>query len=90
MSEERLYAVDGVHEDQAVLIDDHGRALSRSVGDLPPGVAAGWILRIPVRSDGEPDFGAAAVDRTEMERRRRAQRKLLEDLEQEAHGPGTP
>jgi hypothetical protein len=71
MKGEHFLAVDRVHENDAVILDDHGRAFTVPLKELPEGVAARSVLRVVVADDGEPDWASAAVDEGETERRKR-------------------
>ncbi len=80
MKGEHFLAVDRVHESDAVILDDHGRAFTVALNDLPEGVEARSVLRVVVADDGEPDWSSAAIDEGETERRKRLSADLTNEL----------
>ena len=84
MKGEHFLAVDRVHQSDAVILDDHGRAFTVPLNDLPEGVEVRSVLRVVVADDGVPDWSSAAIDEGETERRKR----LSADLTDELRGSG--
>lgn len=80
MKGEHFLAVDRVHESDAVILDDHGRAFTVPLNALPDGVEARSVLRAVVADDGEPDWSSAAIDEGETERRKRLSADLTDKL----------
>jgi hypothetical protein len=87
MEGEHYLAVDRVHESDAVIVDDHGRAFTVPLDQLPDGMEPRTILRVAVAGDGTPDWTTAAIDPEETERRKKASADLTEKLRQsDEHG----
>jgi hypothetical protein len=82
MADEHFLAVDKVHESDAVIVDDHGRAFTVPLAQLPPGVAERTVLRVVLGDAGTPDWSSAAVDETETRRRMRRSQELTDKLMQ--------
>ena len=80
MKGEHFLAVDRVHQSDAVILDDHGRAFTVPLNDLPEGVEARSVLRVVVADDGVPDWSSAAIDEGETERRKRLSADLTDEL----------
>ena len=80
MEGEHYLAVDRVHESDAVIVDDHGRAFTVPLDQLPGGLERRTILRVVVAADGTPDWTTAAVDPDETQRRKQASADLTEKL----------
>jgi hypothetical protein len=75
-----LYAVDRVHDPDAVLVDDTGRAVTLALDRLPPGIAVGTVLRVAVDEAGTAEWESAVIDEEETERRRKKSAELTERL----------
>ncbi len=80
MASEHYLAVDKVHEADAVILDDHGRAFTVSLAELPAGLAERTVLKVVVAEDGTPDWTTAAIDNPETERRKQRSAELTEKL----------
>ena len=76
----RIYVVDRVEGETAVLVGDAGEEWKVPVGDLPLSVEEGTVLRVLCDPSGNPDWSAAAVDDTERSRSLDEAKRLLEDL----------
>lgn len=79
-SAERIYVVDRIELAVAVLVDEQGRTASVPVDRLPSGTGEGVVLRIPFEQN-VPNWSQAMVDRAETERRHKAARQTLDELE---------
>ena len=66
------YSFERVEDSVAVLIDDHGNAITVARGDLPPQARPGDVLRVC--------DGVYCVDSTETEARRERIRRLQDLL----------
>lgn len=73
-------AVDKVHASDAVIVDDHGRAFTVPLGELPAGLAERTVLKVLVADDGTPDWSSAEIDDGETRRRQRRSADLTEKL----------
>lgn len=87
MPREHFFAVDRVHENDAVIMDDTGRALTIPLDRLPTGVAARTVLRVSIDNEGNPHWSTAKIDEAETQRRKQAAGDLLNKLRRsDAHG----
>jgi hypothetical protein len=80
MAAEHLYAVDKLHREDAVLVDDQGRAARVPLSDLPQELTENSVLRVPVSGDDAPDWSGATIDQDETERRKRQSADFTEKL----------
>jgi hypothetical protein len=80
MGSPHYLAVDKVHASDAVILDDHGRAFTVPLNELPPGVAERTVLKVLVADDGTPDWSSAEVDEAETQRRQQRSADLTEKL----------
>ena len=82
-----LWIIDKLHEDKIVLVCDDGRAAAVPPASLPPTVETAMVLRVDSDAHGEPDWGSAAIDTEETERRRRRSAEMVRKLRQsDQHG----
>ena len=80
-------AVDRVHEEDAVIVDDHGRAFTVPLSALPSGLVARTVLEVLVADDGMPDWSSARIDVDETQRREQRSADLTEKLrDSDEHG----
>lgn len=86
---ERFYAVDRVASDNAIVVDDEGRAQTVPLTEFRRGIAETMVLRVPIDNAGEPTWSAAVVDPDETERRRRKSAQFLKALQQDEPGSGS-
>lgn len=77
---ERLFTVDRVHEREATLLDEHARALTLPLTELPERLQENTVLRVPVSEWGQPEWQAARIDVDETERRRNESAQIAEKL----------
>ncbi|UCF41023.1 MAG: DUF3006 domain-containing protein [Gemmatimonadota bacterium] len=80
MAAPHYLAVDKVHASDAVIVDDHGRAFTVPLSDLPAGLAERTVLKVIVADDGTPDWSSAEIDARETERRQQRSADLTERL----------
>lgn len=80
MHTERLFAVDRLAGNSAILVDDDGKVVTVPRERLPHRLREGDVLRVAVHHDGAPDWGRAEVDRAETERRKEAAGETLDEL----------
>lgn len=87
MASPHFLAVDKVHASDAVIVDDHGRAFTVPLRDLPSGVAERTVLEVLVDDEGTPDWSSARIDQAETQRREQRSAELTEKLrESDEHG----
>ncbi|MGD2134759.1 MAG: DUF3006 family protein [Gemmatimonadales bacterium] len=87
MATEQTFAVDRLHETDAVLVSDAGRACTVPLDQLPDGLEVRMVVRASVDDTGTPDWSTAAIDRDQTEKRRRASSELSEKLrDSDDHG----
>jgi hypothetical protein len=86
MPAERLYAVDRIESQRALLEDDDGTTLIVNVRSLPRGTKEGTVLRVPLDDAGNPEWNTAAIDDAETARRRAEARDRLERLKKRDPG----
>jgi hypothetical protein len=80
-------SVDRVHASDAVIVDDHGRAFTVPLSELPPDLAARTVLEVLVADDGTPDWSTAKIDEGETQRRQQRSADLTEKLrDSDEHG----
>lgn len=80
MSREEWYAVDRIERDRVVLVRDTGDEVTVPRESLPLAVREGSVLRVPLATQGGPDWAGARIDRAETERRLREARDTLREL----------
>jgi hypothetical protein len=87
MATEHYLAVDKVHDTDAVILDDHGRAFTVPLDQLPKGLTERAVLRVMVDDAGDPDWSSASLDTPETNRRKRLSAELTDKLrEADEHG----
>lgn len=87
MATEHTFAVDRLHENDAVLVADSGRAFTVQLDRLPNGLEVGMMLRASVDDAGNPDWSTATIDREETEKRKRPSTELSDKLrDSDEHG----
>ena len=74
------FSVDRLHESDAVLVDDHGRALTVPRGQLPQGIAERAVIRVEVDAAGTPNWGTAQLDPDEAKKHKRDSDELSQKL----------
>ncbi len=67
MSTERLYVVDRIEGEVAVLIDEDQRSVDAPVDRFQLPLHEGLALRVPIGDKGTPQWGKAEIDRREVE-----------------------
>ncbi len=67
MSTERLYVVDRIEGDVAVLIDEDQRSVDAPLDRFQLPLHEGLALRVPIGDKGAPQWGKAEIDRREVE-----------------------
>lgn len=82
MPTEQFYIVDRIKEEQAVLLDDEGHAMSVTLDQIPSGASRGSVLRVTLTADRAPDWSSAQIDEAETEKRRRQSGEILKKLEE--------
>jgi hypothetical protein len=80
MASPHYLAVDKVHTSDAVIVDDHGRAFTVPLSELPPDLAERTVLEVLMADDGTPDWSTATIDERETQRRQRRSADLTEKL----------
>lgn len=80
MSTQQRYSVDRLHEADAVLVDDDGRALTVPRKRLPRGVEERAVVVVSVDAAGAPDWSTATVDSSEAEKHKRDSDELSRRL----------
>ncbi len=80
MSVLHYYVVDRVHDDNAVVVDDMGRAVTVPAVLLPERIVEGSVLRVPVTGEAEAQWSRARIDDEEVDRRRRRSAEFAEQL----------
>ena len=80
MRRERLYVIDRLEGDHAVLVGDDGDTIRLARRELPAGAAEGEVLKVPLDEEDELDWGSANLDRDETRRRRAEAKRVLEEL----------
>lgn len=86
---ERFFTVDRVSSNDAIVVDDEGRARTVPLSEFTGGIAETMVLRVPIDNAGEPTWSAAVVDPHETERRRRKSAQFLQALQQDEPGSGS-
>jgi hypothetical protein len=77
---EKIYVVDRLEGDVAVLIGDDSRVAEVRRSDLPVEVAEGDCLSVPVAAEGSEAWGRARVDEELREQRMRDGQAALDEL----------
>ncbi len=85
MSTERLYVVDRIEGEVAVLIDEDQRSVDAPLDRFQVPLHEGLALRVPIGDKGAPQWGKAAIDRREADVQEAAE--MLEEL-RERDGDG--
>ncbi len=67
MSTERLYVVDRIEGEVAVLIDEDERSVDAPLDRFQLPLHEGLALRVPIGDKGAPQGGKAEIDRREVE-----------------------
>ncbi len=80
MQTEKLYAVDRIENERAVLVGDAGDTHEIPLAQLPGELREGVVLRVPMGEGGDPDWPAARVDEAETGRRLKEAERLLREL----------
>lgn len=86
MTGEAFYAVDRIERGRVVLLGDSGDELSVAIERLPPAITEGLVLRVPLATEGGPDWDRARIDRAETHRRLREAREILDELRERDPG----
>lgn len=87
MATEHSFTVDRLHEHDAVLVADSGRAFTVPLDRLPSGLEIRMTLRASVDDAGDPDWSTATIDREETERHKRPSTELSDKLrDSDEHG----
>ena len=73
MSTERLYVVDRIEGEVAVLIDEDQRSVDAPLDRFQLPLHEGLALRVPIGDKGAPQWGKAEIDRRETETREAAE-----------------
>ena len=76
----RIYVLDRIEDDLAVLIGDEGGQTTVARDRLPRGAREGSVLRVPHDEHGRSDWDSARLDEAETERRRREAAEMLREL----------
>ena len=66
MSTERLYVVDRIEGEVAVLIDEDQRSVDAAVDRFQLPLREGLALRVPIGDKGAPQWGKAEIDQREV------------------------
>jgi hypothetical protein len=69
MFTERVYTLDRIEGESAILNDDAGVSATVPARALPPGVREGIVLQVPLGTGGKPLWARARVDHAETARR---------------------
>ncbi len=67
MSTERLYVVDQIEGEVAVLIDEDQRSVDAPLDRFQLPLHEGLALRVPIGDKGAPQWGKAEIDRREAD-----------------------
>ena len=67
MSTERLYVVDRVEGEVAVLVDEDQRSVDAPLDRFQLPLHEGLALRVPIGDKGTPQWGKAQIDRREAD-----------------------
>ncbi len=87
MASPHYLAVDKVHASDAVILDDHGRAFTVPLSELPTDLAERTVLKVVVADDGTPDWSTAEIDAGETQQRQQRSAELTEKLrDSDEHG----
>ncbi len=78
MSTERLYVVDRIEGEVAVLIDEDQRSVDAPLDRFQLPLHEGLALRVPIGDKGAPQWGKAEIDRRESDIREADE--ILEEL----------
>ncbi len=78
MSTERLYVVDRIEGEVAVLIDEDQRSVDAPLDRFQVPLHEGLALRVPIGDKGAPQWGKAEIDRREADMRETEE--MLEEL----------
>ncbi len=78
MSTERLYVVDRIEGEVAVLIDEDQRSVDAPLDRFQVPLHEGLALRVPIGDQGAPQWGKAEIDRREAEMQE--SEEMLEEL----------
>ena len=78
MSTERLYVVDRIEGEVAVLIDEDQRSVDAPLDRFQVPLHEGLALRVPIGDKGAPQWGKAEIDRREADVQEAAE--MLEEL----------
>ncbi len=78
MSTERLYVVDRIEGEVAVLIDEDQRSVDAPLDRFQLPLREGLALRVPIGDKGAPQWGKAEIDRRETDIRETEE--MLEEL----------
>ena len=78
MSTERLYVVDRIEGEVAVLIDEDQRSVDAPLDRFQVPLHEGLALRVPIGDKGAPQWGKAEMDRREADVQEAAE--MLEEL----------
>jgi hypothetical protein len=82
----KLYVVDRLEGDRAVLIADDDPQVEVPTTSLPFRVKDGMVLRVPIDVHGHPTWTSAERDEAEERRRMNAARDRLERLQRRDPG----
>ncbi len=84
MSTERLYVVDRIEGEVAVLIDEDQRSVEAPLDRFQVPLREGLALRVPIGDKGAPQWGKAEIDRREGDVQEAAE--MLEELRERDAG----
>jgi len=74
------FSVDRLHESDAVLVDDHGRAFTVPRDQLPQGIAERAVIRVDLDAAGNPNWATAEIDPDEAKKHKRDSDELSRKL----------
>jgi Protein of unknown function (DUF3006) len=80
MSPQHSFSVDRLHDEDAVLVDDQGHALTVSRDQLPNGIEERIVIHVEVDSAGTPNWSTAKIDADEAKRHKRDSDELSRKL----------
>lgn len=83
---DRIYVVDRLEGDVAVLIGDDSKAVEVRASELPVEVTEGDCLSVPVGADGAEAWERARIDEELGEQRLRENQAVLDELKKRDPG----
>lgn len=86
MPTERIYVVDRIEVNIAVLVDEAGSETLVPLTRFRNPLHEGSVLRVPIDSKANPQWGDSAVDEAETQKRKQEAEDILRSLRQRDPG----